>query len=40
VQGPFTRGEEDIKVKDLVSDLGWDWGKISITLPSQIVMEI
>ena len=40
MQGPFTRGEEDIKVKDLVSDLGWDWGKIYITLPSQIVMEI
>ena len=40
VQGPVTRGEDDIKVKDLVLDLGWDWGKISITLPSQIVMEI
>ncbi|KAL4595862.1 hypothetical protein ACB092_12G122900 [Castanea dentata] len=40
VQGPLTRGEEDIKVKDIVSDLGWDWRKISIILPSQIVMEI
>lgn len=34
MQGPLMRGEEDFKVKDLVLDLGWDWGKISITLPS------
>lgn len=40
VQGHLTRGEEDIKVKDIVLDLGWDWRKISIILPSQVVMEI
>ena len=40
VHGPLTRGEEELKIKDIVSDTGWDWGKISITLPSHVGMEI
>ena len=40
VHGRLTRGEEELKIKDIVSDTGWDWGKISITLPSHVGMEI
>ena len=40
VHGPLTRREEELKIREIVSDTGWDRGKIFITLPSHVGMEI
>ena len=40
IHGPFSKGEEVFKIKDIVSKLGWDWRKIFFILPNDIVKEI
>lgn len=40
IHGPLTRKEKEIKVKDLASLKGWDWGKLSLILPPKICLEI
>ena len=40
VQGPLTRDEGDMKVKEVISANGWNWSKISFVLPSSIELEI
>ncbi|KAK9988335.1 hypothetical protein SO802_028574 [Lithocarpus litseifolius] len=40
IYGPLTREEEEIKVKDLASIDGWNWGKLSLILPPKIFLEI
>lgn len=33
-------GEERLKIRDVVSDKGWDWAKISMVLPMPIKLDI
>ena len=40
IHGPLTREEKEIKVKDLASLDGWDWGKLSLIIPPKIFLEI
>lgn len=40
IHGPFPKGEEEFKIKDIASELGWDWRKIFFILPKDIVKEI
>ncbi|KAK9997320.1 hypothetical protein SO802_022006 [Lithocarpus litseifolius] len=40
IHDPLTREEEEIKVKDLASIDGWNWGKLSLILPPKICLEI
>ena len=36
LQGPLTRGADQWKVWDIISDLSWDWGWIPFDLPPQV----
>lgn len=40
IQGPFSEEEERFQVKDVFGPHGWDWSKISIQVPNNILMEI
>ena len=40
MHGPLIRGEDDLKVKDMATVNGWDWGKISMVLPANVCREI
>jgi len=40
IEGPLNRGEEHIKLKEVVSFSGWDWQSCSFTLPDQLLMEV
>ena len=40
IKGPLNRGEEHIKLKEVVSFSGWDWQSCSFTLPDQLLMEV
>ena len=36
IEGPLTRGADQWKVCDLISDISWDWGQIPFDLPFQV----
>ncbi|KAL0010575.1 hypothetical protein SO802_005683 [Lithocarpus litseifolius] len=36
VQGPLSLEEEKLKVKEVVTVNGWDWSKISISMPDNV----
>ena len=40
LHGLLTREEEVLRVGDVATDFGWNWGKISMELPAKIYMEI
>ena len=40
IQGPLSEEEERYQVKDVFVPHGWDWSKISIHVPNNILMEI
>ncbi|XP_065629558.1 uncharacterized protein LOC112003977 [Quercus suber] len=40
IQGPLSEEEEWFQVKDVFGPHGWDWSKISIQVPNNILMEI
>lgn len=40
IQGPLNLEEERLKIRDVVSDRGWDWAKISMVLPMPIKLDI
>ena len=40
IEGPLNRGEEHIKLKEMVNFSGWDWQSCSFTLPDQLLMEV
>ena len=40
IHGPLRRVEEEYKVGDIVTESGWDWEKISLILPNDVVKEI
>ena len=39
IQGSFTQGEDRLRVRDVASDRGWDWSKISMDIPLPIKLE-
>ncbi|KAL0012521.1 hypothetical protein SO802_007629 [Lithocarpus litseifolius] len=40
IQGPLLEEEESLQVKEVFRPLGWDWSKISVQIPNDILMEI
>lgn len=36
IQDPLTREADQLEVKDVLLDLGWDWGRIPFVLPADI----
>ena len=37
--GPLNKGEENLKVMDIASFLGWRWAGLSFDLPASILLE-
>ena len=40
IQGPFIEEAGILEIKDIMSDMGWDWEKIPFELPQEIKMMI
>ena len=40
ISGPFNREEDEVKLRDISSFLGWNWEGISFSFPKEILMEI
>ena len=40
ISGPLNKGEENLKVMDIASFLGWKWEGLSFDLPALILLEI
>lgn len=40
IEGPLTRGEEEIQLRDVISFSGWNWQRCSFSFPKQLLMEI
>ena len=40
ISGPLNKGEENLKVMDIASFLGWRWAGLSFDLPASILLEI
>ena len=40
IQGPFIEEASILEIKDIMSDIGWDWEKIPFELPQEIKMMI
>ncbi|KAL0013775.1 hypothetical protein SO802_000844 [Lithocarpus litseifolius] len=40
ISSPLTRGEEEVRLKDISSFLGWKWEGISFSFPKEILMKI
>ena len=40
ISGPLNKGEENLKVMDIASFLGWRWARLSFDLPASILLEI
>ena len=40
IEGPLSRGEEHIQLKNVVSFSGWDWQGCTFNLPKQLLLEV
>ncbi|KAL0008397.1 hypothetical protein SO802_009899 [Lithocarpus litseifolius] len=40
VHDPLQKGKEDLKIGEVVPDRGWNWSKLSMELPTEVLMEI
>lgn len=40
IYGPLQRGEEDLKIGEVVMDRSWNWSKLSMELPTEVLIEI
>ena len=40
IQGPLLEEEERLQVKEVFGPHGWDWSKVSVQVPNDVIMEI